>query len=266
MPVLRLDADPVWTSPAPTGDDTRMPAAQSGNTDVRNPRPVRVWRAALDRPDEETATLRALLSDDEQARADRFRFPHHRKHFIVGRGFLRTVLGSTLGIAPQEIAFSYGTRGKPALRWPERSGLEFNLAHSNGQALLATAGGRALGIDLEYQREELDFLGIAGRFFTPQELAEIQRAPGLAAQRAAFFRGWARKEAFLKARGDGLWIGLDQFQVAIDPATPPRVVHTAWDPDEADRWTLRDLDAPPGFAAALVVAGSLSEPIDVDSF
>jgi 4'-phosphopantetheinyl transferase len=243
-----------------------MPASLPGSTDVRNPRPIRVWRAALDRPDEETAALGALLSDDEHARADRFRFPHHRKHFIVGRGFLRTVLGSTLGIAAQDIAFSYGTRGKPALRWPEDSGLEFNLAHSNGLALLAIAWERPLGIDLEYQREELDFLGIAGRFFTPQELAEIQRAPGLAAQRAAFFRGWARKEAFLKARGDGLWIGLDQFQVAIDCTLPPRVVHTAWDPDEAGRWTLRDLDAPPGFAAALVVAGARSEPIDIELF
>jgi 4'-phosphopantetheinyl transferase len=243
-----------------------MPGVLSGNTDDRSRRPIRVWRAELDRPDEETAALRALLSDDEQARADRFRFPHHRNHFIVGRGFLRTVLGRTLGIAPQAIAFSYGIRGKPALDWPAGSGLEFNLAHSNGLALLAVGWGRTLGIDLEYQREELDFLGIAGRFFTPQELAEIQGEPELAAQREAFFRGWARKEAFLKARGDGLWLGLEQFQVSIDRAVPPRVVRTAWDEAEASRWTLHELEVAPGFAAALVVLGPVSEPIEVESF
>jgi 4'-phosphopantetheinyl transferase len=243
-----------------------MPDALCENTEDTSCKPIRVWRAALDRPDEETRALRTLLSDDEQARADRFRFPRDRKHFTVGRGFLRTVLGSTLGIAPQEIAFSYGTRGKPALRWPDGAGLEFNLAHSNGLALLATAWGRPLGIDLEYQREDLDFLGIAGRFFTPQELAEIQYEPEHAAQRAAFFRGWARKEAFLKARGDGLWIGLDQFQVSIDRALPACVVRTAWDENEAGRWTLRDLDAAPGFAAALVVEGPVSDPISIESF
>jgi 4'-phosphopantetheinyl transferase len=236
-----------------------------GNTDDGRTS-IRVWRAELDRPEEEAAALRALLSDDERARADRFRFPRDRCHFAVGRGFLRTVLARTLGIGPQEIGFSYGTRGKPALRWPEGSGLEFNLSHSNGLALLATSWGRTLGVDIEYHREDLDFLGIAGRFFTPREVDEIQRAPELAARRAAFFRGWARKEAFLKARGDGLWLGLDQFAVSIDSALPARVVHTAWDPDEGGRWTLRDLDVTPGFAAALAVAGAHSEPIVIEPF
>jgi 4'-phosphopantetheinyl transferase len=243
-----------------------MPDAPCGNSDDKSRKPIRVWRATLDRPDEETQALRALLSEDEKARADRFRFARDRQHFTVGRGFLRTALGSTLGMAPQEIVFAYGTRGKPALRWPEGTGLEFNLAHSSGLALLAIAWGRALGIDLEFQREELDFRGIAGRFFTPQELAEIEREPEIAVQRAAFFRGWARKEAFLKARGDGLWIGLDQFQVSIDRTAPPRLVRTTWDEHEAGRWTLRDLDAAPGFAAALVVAGPTSEPINIEIF
>ena len=162
--------------------------------------------------------------------------------------------------------FAYGTRGKPALARPGDSGLEFNLSHSNGLALLATSWGRAVGIDLEYQGKELDFLGIADRFFTPQELGQIRGQPEAATQRSAFFRGWARKEAFLKARGDGLWVGLDQFEVSIDPAAPARVVWTAWDPDEAGRWTLLDLDVAPGFAAALVVEGAVSGPIVVETF
>src|SRR5262249_44129818 len=95
----------------------------SGNTDNNGRRPIQVWRADLDRPEEETAAMRALLSEDERARADRFRFPRDRAHFTVGRGFLRTMLGRTLGVAPHALVFSYGTRGKPALQWPASSRL-----------------------------------------------------------------------------------------------------------------------------------------------
>jgi len=243
-----------------------MSGWRSGRTgDDEGRAPIRVWRAELDRSEPETAALAALLAPDERARADRYRFERDRRRFAVGRGLLRTLVGRTLGIAPEEITFTYGTRGKPALERPGDSGLEFNLSHSNGLALLATSWGRAVGIDLEYQGKELDFLGIADRFFTPQELAQIRSQPEAATQRSAFFRGWARKEAFLKARGDGLWVGLDQFEVAIDPAAPSRVVWTAWDPDEAGRWSMIDLDVAPGFASALVVEGAVSSPIVVES-
>jgi 4'-phosphopantetheinyl transferase len=244
-----------------------MSAWRSNRTgDVEGRAPIRIWRAELDRSEAETAALAGTLSTEERARAERFRFERDQRRFAVGRGVLRTLLGRTLGIAPEAIAFSYGSRGKPALAHPADSELEFNLSHSNGLALLAISWGRAVGIDLEYQGKELDFLGIADRFFTPQELAQIRGQPVPAAQRSAFFRGWARKEAFLKARGDGLWVGLDQFEVAIDPAAPARVVWTAWDPDEAARWSMIDLDVAPGFASALVVEGAASNPIIVETF
>jgi 4'-phosphopantetheinyl transferase len=225
--------------------------------------PIRVWRADLDRPEPETAALGALLSADERARADRFRFAIDRRRFTVARGVLRVLLGRVTGSPPHEIEFSYGTRGKPALRRPADSGLEFNLTHSHGLALIATSWGRAVGVDLEFERLELDFRGIAGRFFTPREFGEIE-AQRDDAQRSAFFRGWTRKEAFLKARGDGLWLGLDQFEVSIAPETSARLVRTAWDPDEARRWSLHDLDVAPGFAAALAVEGIVPGPFVVD--
>jgi 4'-phosphopantetheinyl transferase len=230
---------------------------------VAGRRPIRVWRADLDRPEPETAALGALLSADERARADRFRFDIDRRRFTVARGILRVVLGRTLERPPEEIEFSYGNRGKPALRRPADSVLEFNLSHSHGLALVVTSWGRAVGIDVEFERPELDFRGIAGRFFTPQEFAQIEAQPD-AAQRSAFFRGWTRKEAFLKARGDGLWLGLDQFEVSIDPEVPARLVRTAWDPDEARRWTLHDLEVPHGFAATLAVDGIVPGPFVVD--
>jgi 4'-phosphopantetheinyl transferase len=226
--------------------------------------PIRVWRIGLDRPEPETAGLGAWLADDERARADRFRFDVDRRRFTVGRALLRIVLGRTLGASPADIEFAYGTRGKPALKWPAGSGLEFNLTHSRGMALVATSWGRPLGIDLEFHRPEFDFRGIANRYFTPEEFGQIEAQPP-AAQRAAFFRGWTRKEAFLKAKGDGLWLGLDQFEVSIDPAVPARLVRTAWDPDEAGRWSLHDLDVPAGFSAAMAVAGVVAGPFVVET-
>jgi 4'-phosphopantetheinyl transferase len=225
--------------------------------------PIRVWRADLDRPEPEIEALGALLSADERARADRFRFAIDRRRFTAARGLLRVLLGRTLGTPPGEIAFSYGACGKPALSRPADSGLEFNLTHSHGMALIATSWGPSVGIDLEFQRVAFDFRGIAGRFFTPREFGQIEALPE-AAQRPAFFRGWTLKEAFLKARGNGLWLGLDQFEVSIDPEVPARLLRTAWDPDEARRWTLHDLDVADGFAAALAVEGVVSGPIVVE--
>jgi 4'-phosphopantetheinyl transferase len=227
---------------------------------------VEVWRTALDLPEPETEALAALLADDERARADRFRFARDRRRFAVGRGVLRALLGRTLGIAPREIVFSYGIRGKPALEWPDGSGLEFNLSHSNGVALFATSWRRDVGVDLEHQGKNIDYLGIASRFFTSRELSQIRGQRDEPGRRSAFFRGWARKEAFLKARGDGLWVGLDQFEVSIDPALPPRVAWTAWDPEEAGCWSVLDLDVASDFAAAIVVKGALSGPIAVQPF
>ena len=226
--------------------------------------PIRVWRADLDRSDPETAALREFLSADERARADRFRFDIDRRRFTAARGLLRVLLGRMLGLPPGEVEFSYGNHGKPSLRRPTDPGLEFNLSHSHGLALIATSWGQAVGVDLEFHRPEFDFQGIAGRFFTPREFAAIEAQPE-AERRSAFFRGWTRKEAFLKARGDGLWLGLDQFEVSIAPDVPPRLIRTTWDPDEAGRWTLHDCDVADDFAAAMAVAGTAPGPFVVET-
>jgi 4'-phosphopantetheinyl transferase len=225
---------------------------------------IRVWRVELDRPAKEAAALRCVLAPDECARADRFLFARDRVRFTMARGRLRGVIGRILGVAADAIEFSYAPRGKPALRWPAGSGLEFNVSHSNGLALIATCWERPIGVDIEYQRVELDFEGIAGRFFTPEECSQIL-AFAEGERRRAFFTGWARKEAFLKARGDGLWLGLDQFAVSVDPRAPARLLRTLWDQDEVQRWTLHDLDVDPQFAAAVAVAGAVPGPITVEA-
>jgi 4'-phosphopantetheinyl transferase len=226
--------------------------------------PIRVWRADLDRPDAEIEALGAHLSADERERADRFRFPADRRRFTAARGLLRVLLGRTLGVSPREIDFSYGAFGKPALRHPADSGLEFNLTHSQGMALIAISWGRNVGIDLEFHRQEFNFRVIADRFFTARESGQIEALPE-SARRSAFFRVWTLKEAFLKARGNGLWLGLDQFEVTTDPDLPPRLLETTWDPNEARRWTLHGLDVTEGFSAAMAVEGVVPGPFVVES-
>lgn len=216
---------------------------------------VHVWRIAIDRDRAEVDRLAELLSADERERARRLRVGRVRGRFVVARGMLRSLLGRYLGAAPSTIGFRYGPRGKPAL--DDRDGsprLQFNLAHSEGLALLALSPDRRVGIDVEAIRPMDDLGRIVERFFSPRERAAFGELTE-ARRTAAFFRGWTRKEAYLKATGEGLATPLDQFVVSIAPDEPAALLEVAGRPDEAGRWCLHDVDAGPGFAAALVVEG-----------
>ena len=222
---------------------------------------VRVWRFALGQPVDALGRLERSLSPDERARADRFKAGPLRASFVAGRGGLRAVLAAELSCDPSDLAFIYGPHGKPELAEPWAStGLRFNLAHSGGLALCALAYGRAVGVDVEAGKDLTDFPGIIRRFFSSAEQSAFLALPE-ADRRPAFFRAWARKEAFLKAVGTGLATALDSFDVTLGPAEPAALLRVGDDPDEAGRWTLLDLDAGPGYASALAVAGKL----DADS-
>jgi 4'-phosphopantetheinyl transferase len=132
--------------------------------------------------------------------------------------------------------------------------LRFNLAHCQGLALYAIAWGREVGVDLEYIRENLADQRIAERFFSPAEVETLRSLPE-GVQREAFFHCWTRKEAFVKARGEGLSFPLDQFDVSLAPGEPAALLRTLGDPEEAARWSLRELFPGPGFVAAVAAAG-----------
>lgn len=239
---MRAAPPPVW-EPTPT-------------TLALPPDEVHVWRAALDLDAAQIQNLRALLSQDESQRADQFRFPLHRHRFIAARGRLRTVLARYLNTAPQQLQFSYGPHGKPALAAAAAAtGLRFNLAHSAGLALFAVAQNREVGVDLESLGRDRAAAEIAERFFSPHETAALRALPE-AARRRAFYDCWARKEAYLKARGLGLALPLDQFAVSLAPGEPARLLASAEGPAETSRWQLRELPAGEGFAAALAAEGS----------
>jgi 4'-phosphopantetheinyl transferase len=184
----------------------------------------------------------SVVSDDEQARADRIRSAHGRADFLGSRAWLRVILGRYLGLEPADVRFAVEPRGKP--RIVEGGDLCFSLSRSAGAALVAVTRGRWVGADIERVRH-LDHDGMAKRYFAPAEVDLLRGLPE-AARAEAFFDLWVRKEAVAKASGDGLarCIGLDVRDAVA-----------------SDRWSVASLDVGPGFAAAVSVDGALGPVI-----
>jgi 4'-phosphopantetheinyl transferase len=217
---------------------------------------VHVWRVRLDRPDSEIERLRATLAPDELARADRFSFLRGRSEYVIGRGAVRAILAGYLDTSPADILIRAMPQGKPCLASPS-SDLRFNLSHSGQLALVAVARGREVGVDVEEVDADSDLerrLALARRFFSPAEVAALESLPA-ASQTGAFYACWTRKEAYLKARGGGLSLGLAAFDVSLRPGEPAALLATRDDPAQAARWSLHALDPGPGYAAALAVEG-----------
>jgi 4'-phosphopantetheinyl transferase len=216
---------------------------------------VHVWRACLHRDEATLLELRESLSADEQERAGRFHFRRDREDFVAARGALRNILGRYAGVAPRQLRFSYDRYGKPTLSGETRCGLlRFNASHSNGLALYAVTRGREIGIDLEFVREDFASFEIAARFFSPLEVTTLRTLPP--GQRAtSFFDCWTRKEAYVKARGEGLSYPLRIFAVSLVPGEPAALLWTEDDPQEAARWSIVELFPGEDYRAALAVKG-----------
>ncbi|HEV3021672.1 MAG TPA: 4'-phosphopantetheinyl transferase superfamily protein, partial [Pirellulales bacterium] len=162
---------------------------------------VHVWRVALDDPGGNLRDASRVLSPDELRRAERLQFEKDRLAFAIGRSALRTILGRLIGEEPGRLSFEYGPSGKPALATPRQvRALEFNVSHSHGLALVAVSWSRCLGVDVEQVRELDGYAEIVGRFFSTRERETFAQIADQA-NSEAFFRGWVRKEAVLKAKG-----------------------------------------------------------------
>jgi len=162
--------------------------------------------------------LKSLVPDERQ-RAERFRFERDRRRFIVAHGVLRDILGRYLKCSPAQVSFSYNQYGKPALaQESEAIGLRFNMSHSHEVALYALTRAREVGVDVELLREDFASLEIAERFFSRSEVALLNSlAPELRTD--GFFNCWTRKEAYIKALGEGLSHPLDRFAVSLAPGS-----------------------------------------------
>lgn len=216
---------------------------------------VHLWLHFLQADAAQLSTVFDLLSTDEQAKANRFYFEKDRNRYILARGGLRCILARYLAAAPQSLQFGYSQTGKPFLvNGPADAHLCFNLSHTHQVALYAVAWNRDLGIDVEQIQPNRDWEGIAARFFAPQENEMLQQlAPELRLH--GFFNAWTRKEAVLKAIGQGLTIPLHQLTVSLTPGEPARLLQTAWNPDELNRWSMQALDVGADYAAAVVAEG-----------
>jgi 4'-phosphopantetheinyl transferase len=234
-------ATPPWSSPPAT--------LTLGSSEVH------VWRAALAEPAQSIDRFLSTLAADERLRASQFYFQIDRERFIAARGILRSILGLYLDLAPESLSFSYSSHGKLALSFESGAqAIRFNLSHSHGVALYAITRGREVGIDLEFLRRDLETEQIAERFFSRHENATLGTLPAVV-RKHAFFLCWTRKEAYIKARGEGLSLPLDQFDVSLVPGEPASLLSTRLDSDEAHRWSLRELAPGADYAAAIAVEG-----------
>jgi 4'-phosphopantetheinyl transferase len=217
---------------------------------------VHVWSVWLDQPEARVRQLARTLTADERRRTKRLLFERDRRRFVVGRGLLRVILGRYLDLAPGRLRFRYGACGKPSLEASRGGELRFSLSHAEGLALYAVARGREVGIDLE-RLDRLDGEGawrIARSHLSPSERAALRAVPEHR-QVEAFFNCWTRKEAYLKARGDGLSRPLEQVEVSLAPGEPARLEAVGWDAREAERWSLVSFAPAPGYVGALASRG-----------
>ena len=224
----------------------RRAAASLGSDEVQ------VWLATAPPDEAGLTTFARVLDPDERERAEQFSVSEPRRRFVFGRAALRQLLGACLNVGPATLAFGRQPRGKPFLTRPALAGdLRFNLSHSGGMVAIALARGREVGVDIESIQRLDDWLLLAGRIFSSRELGELFSLPK-SQQREAFFNGWTRKEACLKATGEGLSDDLPAIKVTLAPGKEPELLGLPAGLKAARQWAIRDIPLPPDFAGAEV--------------
>jgi 4'-phosphopantetheinyl transferase len=195
-------------------------------------------------------TLRALLSDDERARAASFHFPRDRAAFIANRGHLRLLLARYLERPAQALRFVYGPQGKPELLAEDSEGLTFNVSHTEGLAVVAVSRYRRIGVDVEAVKSSNDLLDMARQHFSSIEYQKLASLPS-SEQYRAFYTCWTRKEAFLKGLGTGLSQSLSDFEVSLRPNEPAALLACLWSQELCQSWRFHALATGDRYAGAL---------------
>ncbi len=215
------------------------------------PNEVHIYYGAVDPEATADPALVEVLSDDEKLRASRFHFEKNRNEYVVTRSTLRKLLQSYLTVPSNKIRFLYTQHGKPYLS-EHSAKIVFNVSHTHGLAVLAFTMERAIGVDVEAVRTNFRADEIGERFFSEYE-RKILREYSKQERHAAFFRCWTRKEAYIKARGEGLSHPLAQFDVSLDSDSEDALIATRPDSQETKRWLLRSFPVNEGFQAAVAV-------------
>lgn len=219
---------------------------------------IHVWATLLNPDAHVLAGYAATLSADETERANRFKFEKHRNRYTAGRGALRAILAKYCGAEAARLCFSYQENGKPALTGNfAGTGIHFNLAHTEDLALVAVTRIGLVGVDVECVRSIKDVDELVTRFFSPRE-SELFQKVSAEQKPAAFFNLWTRKEAMLKATGEGITRSLSLVEVSFLPGEAARVVAISGDARAGERWCLKEMAPAKGFAAAVAVGGGTS--------
>jgi 4'-phosphopantetheinyl transferase len=195
-----------------------------------------------------------LLSPTERVRAARFAFDRDRRTFVLSHGILRSLLAAFCRRDPASLRFRQGLRGKPYLV-DAPAGLQFNLSHCEGFCLVGVCRGPAIGVDIERVRETDDMRQLVRQCFSLAERREFA-ALAPADRVAGFFNGWTRKEAFIKAVGDGLSYPLEKFDVRLSPGHASRLLAIGGSQKAAAEWSMDALEPEPGVLAAVAVAAA----------
>ena len=216
---------------------------------------VHLWTVSFDTLSEKLGYFRSTLSADEKERVDRFLKIEDRELYTITRGALRSLLGAYLAIEPSEVEFAYDALGKPSLVGTgAQLALHFSVSHSGAQALLGFARGRRIGVDLEHVSTDAEVLELAERYFSSNEF-ETLRSLTAEMQHEAFYCGWTRKEAYLKARGEGIFFGLERVEVSLVPGERAIIKRVSDDPNISENWILEHLLPAPNYIGAVAAEG-----------
>ena len=215
-----------------------------------------IWRADLEVDEYIQTSFLKLLSPDEKNRAQKFRFAKDSRNFIVARGILRSLIGKYLEINPAEISFQYNKFGKPGIAY--NNSLQFNISHSKNIALFAFTKRFNIGIDVEFVNPNIEVKDIASNFFSTNEITNLLALPDKD-QALGFFNCWTRKEAFIKAVGEGLSFPLDKFEVSLEPGKPAKLLATHWEPEAVSKWSIYSMSPGANLVGSLAIEGVIEQ-------
>ncbi len=216
---------------------------------------VHVWLAEHEMFRSQIPDLHLLLNEEETKKAARFYFEKDRRRFTVTHGLLRKLLAGYTNLSPTQLSFQHNAYGKPELSTgSQKDVLHFNLSHSHDLIAYAFTYTRNVGIDIEHVRTDIEYEQLTRRYFSPSENVELQSLP-FSLRQKAFFSCWTRKEAYIKARGLGLSLALDIFDVTVRPDGPVKLLASRENAQETDRWLFASLPMSPEYAGTLIAEG-----------
>lgn len=216
---------------------------------------VHVWRASVAQPAATIQYLKSMLSPEEVAKAERFYFERDRNRHIVVHALLRILLSRYLDTDRDQLQFIHNEYGKPFVKLEEtQPALQFNISHSHELVLYAFTLSRQIGVDVEYMRPDIEYEALAQYHFSLLENSMLREVPAEFKQQA-FYNCWSRKEAYIKARGMGLSLPLDIFDVSLKPGEDAALLGSREEPPQLPYWSLRALLPGESYAGALVVEG-----------